>query len=145
VSLPWVRLDSHIGSHDKILNLLADPSPKRWQAAFSYTCALGWAGDQGTDGAVPRVALNFVHGTTTTARLLVVYRLWEETPTGWQIVNFMERQQLSSVTAAKQESRRVAAEKANCTRWHGKSCWTKEGGCSRDGGGSLTPLRTAVR
>ena len=129
MSLPWVRLDSHIGSHDKILNLLADPSPKRWQAAFSYVTALGWAGDQGTDGAIPRVALAFVHGTTITARLLVVYRLWTETTTGWEIVNYAERQELTIVTAGKREARRLAAEKANCSRWHGPDCWTPKG-CS---------------
>ena len=129
MSLPWVRLDSHIGSHDKILQLLADPSPKRWQAAFSYVCALGWAGDQGTDGKIPRVALAFVHGTTVTARLLVTYRLWKETTNGWDIVNYAERQELSVITAGKREARRISAEKANCARWHGPDCWTA-GGCS---------------
>lgn len=127
MTLPWVRLDSHIGSHDKILNLLSDPSPKRWQAAFSYVCALGWSGDQGTDGAVPTVALGFVHGTSTTARLLVKYRLWEEALTGWTIVNYAERQELTVITAAKREGRRIAAEKANCARWHGPKCWNAKG------------------
>jgi hypothetical protein len=61
---------------------LADPSPKRWQAAFSYVCAIGWSGDHGTDGRVPAMALPFVHGTTATARLLVTYRLWEESADG---------------------------------------------------------------
>lgn len=129
MSLPWVRLDSHIASHDKVLNLLNDPSPKRWQASFSYVCALGWAGDQGTDGHIPTVALAFVHGTTTTARLLVKYRLWIEMSTGWQIVNYAERQELAVITAGKREARRIAAEKANCARWHGKGCWTVKG-CS---------------
>lgn len=129
MSLPWVRMDSHIGSHDKILNLLSDPSPKRWQAAFSYVAAIGWAGDQGTDGAIPRVALPFVHGTTTTARLLVIYRLWEESLNGWQIVNFAERQQTQRVTEAKQEAASRAGQKANCVRWHGPECWGGNG-CS---------------
>jgi hypothetical protein len=131
MALPWVRLDSHIGSHDKILDLLNDPSPKRWQAAFSYCCALGWSGDQGTDGRIPRTALPFVHGTTVTARLLVKYRLWEEGTNGWLIHNFGSRQELSAITAGKQEARRVAAEKANCKRWHGETCWRGER-CSRD-------------
>ena len=129
MSLPWVRLDSHIASHDKILNLLSDPSPRRWQAAFSYVSAIGWAGDQETDGAIPRVALAFVHGTPTTARLLVVYRLWEESLNGWQIVNFAERQQLSSIGEGKREAARIAGQKANCVRWHGPKCWGGDG-CS---------------
>ncbi len=47
MGLPWVRLDSNIASHDKILHLLSDPSPKRWQAAASYMFAMAWSGGQG--------------------------------------------------------------------------------------------------
>lgn len=130
MTLPWVRIDSHIGSHDKILLLTSDPSPKRWQSAFSYVCSIGWAGDQGTDGAIPRVALPFIHGTTTTARLLVTYRLWEESLNGWQIVNFAERQEISAITEFKREAARRSAQKANCVRWHGPGCWGGDG-CSR--------------
>lgn len=129
MSLPWVRLDSNIASHDKILALLGDKSAKKWQAVASYMFALGWSGDHGTDGYVPKTALPFVHGTTATARLLVVYRLWEETLTGWQIKNFSERQELAAITAGKREAARVAAQKANCKRWHGPDCWTNKG-CS---------------
>jgi hypothetical protein len=129
VSLPWVRLDSNIASHDKILALLSDPSPKKWQAAASYMFALGWSGDHGTDGRIPQAALPFIHGTTQTARLLVKYGLWEEKTAAWEVKNFAARQQLSVVTAAKQEVRRIASEKANCTRWHGPKCW-QNGRCS---------------
>jgi hypothetical protein len=134
MGLPWVRLDSHIGSHDKILRLLTDPSPKKWQAAFSYTCALGWSGDQGTDGMVPIVALPFIHGTTTTGRLLVKYDLWDELRNGqgWQIRNYTERQQTNAIATAKREMKRISGEKGNCRRWHGETCWTPESGCSRD-------------
>jgi hypothetical protein len=131
MALPWFRVDSHIASHDKVLKLLSDPSPKRWQAAFSYVCAIGWSVDQGTDGQILPMALPFVHGTATTARLLVTYRLWREAPHGWEIVNFAERQELSAITAGKQEARRVAAEKGNCSRWHGPDCWGPKG-CGRD-------------
>jgi hypothetical protein len=131
MALPWVRLDSNIGSHDKILALLSDPSPKRWQAAFSYCSALGWAGGHGTDGAIPRAALPFVHGTDATARLLCKYRLWEARTADWLIVNYAERQQLEVVTASKKEDRRIAAEKANCHRWHGPTCWGPKG-CGRN-------------
>lgn len=134
MGLPWVRLDSNIAAHDKILSLLADPSPKRWQAAFSYTCALGWSGDQGTDGSVPKIALPFVHGTAQTARLLVKYGLWDEDRLGlgWTIRNYAQRQELSVIAAAKREMRRASAVKANCKRWHGPACWVEPGGCSQD-------------
>jgi hypothetical protein len=133
MGLSWVRLDANIGSHDKILALLTDPSAKKWQAFASYTTALAWSGGQGTDGFIPQTALSFVHGNTSTARLLVKYRLWEEGLTGWQIVNFAERQELALVTASKAEAKRMAGEKGNCSRWHGPSCWVKGKGCSRAG------------
>jgi hypothetical protein len=127
VSLAWVRLDTGIAHHDKTLALLADPSPKRWQAAFSYVASLGWCGEHGTDGYVPVTALPFIHGTKATAGLLVAYGFWTETPGGWRIRNYAARQELAVVTAAKKEAQRVASAKANCVRWHGKDCgcWTK--------------------
>lgn len=132
MALPWVRLDSNIAAHDKILDLLNDPSPRKWQAVASYMFSIGWSGGQGTDGRIPRAALPMVHGTETTARLLCKYRLWEARTADWLIVNYAERQQLDAITAGKAEARRVAAEKANCTRWHGPLCWSAKHGCSRE-------------
>lgn len=131
MALPWVRLDANIATHDKILDLLGDPSPKRWQAAASYMFSIAWSGGHGTDGRVPKAALAVIHGTEATAKLLCAYRLWEPATGAWHIVNYSERQELDIVTASKQEARRVAAEKANCSRWHGKGCWTGKG-CSRE-------------
>lgn len=127
MTLPWIRLDSSIASHDKILALLSDPSPKKWQAVASYMFALGWSGEHGTDGRIPLSALPFIHGTDVTARLLVKYHLWEEHDvTGFLIRNYAERQELSVVTDAK----RLASLKANCVRWHGKDCgcWKQDSG-----------------
>lgn len=131
MGLPWFRMDSSVASHDKILELLADTSPKRWQAFTSWTCAIGWSAAQGTDGRIPTTALPFVHGTKATADLLVAHRLWEPVAGGWMIRNYMVRQEMSAVTAGKQEARRVASEKANCARWHGRDCWREPGGCQR--------------
>jgi hypothetical protein len=140
MGLPWVRIDTNMPSHDKILALLSDPSPKKWQAAFSWSCSIAWSGGQSTDGFVPKVALGFVHGTPATARLLEKYRLWSEGTAGWHIVNFTERQEMGFVTEMKNEMRRNASEKANCTRWHGPGCWTREKGCSRN---NTIPFRTS--
>lgn len=128
MGLPWVRLDTNVGQHDKILALIHDPSPKRWQALSSYFCAIAWSGGQGTDGKIPDYALNSVHGTHVTARLLVVYRLWSEGITGWEITNYASRQELDSIAEAKRASRSVSGRKAACERWHGKQCgcWRTE-------------------
>lgn len=127
MSLAWVRLDTGIAHHDKTLALLADPSPKRWQAISSYVFSLGWSGEHGTDGFIPVNALPFIHGNKTTANLLVEYGFWEPTTGGWRIRNYATRQELAVITAAKKEAQRVASIKANCTRWHGKDCgcWMK--------------------
>lgn len=122
MTLPWVRLDANIASHDKILNLIDDPSPKRWQAAASYMFALGWAGGAGNDGHISPSALRMVHGTPTTARLLVKHGLWEEKDHCWVIHNFAQRQELRIVTEAKRAAQRAAARKTNCERHHGKQC-----------------------
>lgn len=131
MALPWVRLDTNIASHDKILELIGDPSPRRWQALSSYMFSIAWSGGHGTDGRIPKAALPMIHGNETTARLLCAHRLWEAQTAAWQIVNYAERQELDVVTASKVEARRIAAEKANCSRWHGKGCWTAKG-CSRE-------------
>jgi hypothetical protein len=128
VSLPWVRLDSSIASHDKTLSLLADPSPKRWQAMTSYLFALGWCGEHGTDGEISAVALPFVHGTKATAALLVKYGFWETTERGWKIRNYAQRQELAVVTEGKRAAQRLSAIRTNCKRYHGQNCgcWESE-------------------
>ena len=131
MGMPWVRLDTNIATHDKILNLASDPSTLRWQAAFSYVCALAWSGGHGTDGKVPSAALGIVHGNQKTARLLVKYRLWTEAQSGFQIVNWESRQQQSTVTAAILEAQSKGGKFGNCKRHHGETCW-RNGKCSRE-------------
>lgn len=128
-----MRLDSNIAAHDKILHLLGDPSPKKWQAAASYMFALGWAGGTGTDGHVPTAALPFVHGTPFTARLLVKYGLWNEVAGGFQIRNYEQRQELLIVSESKRAAQRAGALKANCKRFHGPDC-----GCWKSGLGGVS-------
>lgn len=122
MGLPWVRLDSNIASHDKVLYLLADPSKAKWQALASYMCSLGWSGANGTDGFIPLIALPFVHGTAGTARLLVKYHLWDEARVGWNIHNWAERQQSSAAAQSVHEAKQRASKKGNCVKHHGAEC-----------------------
>jgi len=122
MSQRWVRLDANIGSHDKMLHLLSDPSKLRWQAALSYVFGLAWSGGQATDGFIPSAALPMIHGTQTTARLLVKYHLWVEATAGFRIPNFEQRQELSIITEAKRAAQRAGAVKGNCIRHHGPDC-----------------------
>lgn len=121
MSLPWVRLDSNIASHDKVVELLSQRDGAR---AFTlYVCGLGYAGAHGTDGRIPRAALPFIHGTERLAIMLVEARLWEHDGTpGWRIRNWEQRQELSIVSAMKETGRKKSSAKANCFRWHGPDC-----------------------
>jgi hypothetical protein len=124
VSLPWVRLDSSIATHDKILRLLKERDGYR---AFTlYICALGYAGGHGTDGFVPREALSLLHGTERQATTLMYHRLWEVDPAGegYRIRNFDQRQEVEMVRAMK----RLGAKKGGCRKNHGPDCQ-----CWKDG------------
>lgn len=137
MSLPWVRLDSNIATHDKVLRLLALRDGHR---AFTlYICALGWAGGHGTDGHVPAYVLPHIHGTEKHAQMLVEVRLWEYVDGGYDIRNYVERQELAVVTEAKRQAQRMAARRTNCLRYHGKDCgcWRKDEG----DGGAILPLK----
>lgn len=129
MALPWVRFDTNMPNHDKVLALIHDPSAKKWQALSSYMLSICWSGGAGTDGRIPAYALGTVHGTTATARLLVKHRLWEEQTGAWQIVNFDQRQELHVIAEAKQAARTASGRKAACIKWHGKDCgcWRRTG------------------
>lgn len=128
MALPWVRLDTNIASHDKILSLLSDPSPRRHQSCMSYMFSIAWSGGHGTDGRIPKAALPFIHGNDTTARLLCKYGLWEARTADWLIVNYAERQELDVIAESKRALRSTIGKKAACVRHHDKDC-----GCWRDG------------
>ena len=127
--LPWVRLDSNIASHDKILALLEERDGVK--AAWVYVCSLGYCGGHGTDGFIPFGALPFVHGTRRLAEMLVSQGLWKPEPRGWRIPNWAERQQTSDATETIRAAQAAGARKANCVRWHGDKC-----GCWMNGGGA---------
>lgn len=127
MALPWVRLESNIASHDKILALLAERDGAK--AFVLYICALGYAGGHGTDGHIPKYALPVLHGTEKLAQTLINVRLWEYDDAGQYVIrNWDVRQELSIVTEAKRHSQSIGGKKATCRRHHGPDCgcWRKE-------------------
>lgn len=115
MSLPWVRLDANIASHDKTIRAMGMKGGKG--AMCLYVFALGWAGGQGTDGHIPTAALPMLHGTRAEARILEAVELWDADPDGdgWWVRNWGQRQESHEVTEAKRERARNAA----MSRWHG--------------------------
>lgn len=123
--LPWVRLDSNIASHDKIIELLSDRGATkgdRFQAAFSYVCSMGYSGGHGTDGLVKFNALPWIHATRRTAELAVEHGLWTPHPQGWTLPGWAARQPTVDVTEARRAAQSKGAQKANCRRFHGPDC-----------------------
>lgn len=126
MGLPWVRLDSNIASHDKILDLLGRKNGRG--IAFSYLCCIAYGGLNDTDGHVPFAALPFVHATRADMATLVSVGLLTPTQRGWQVVNYGDRQQLSTTTQVIRTAQSVGAQKGNCIRHHGPECgcWRKD-------------------
>lgn len=122
MGLPWVRLDSDIANHDKIVRLLGQRDGYR---AFTvYVCSLGWSGGQGKDGHVPSYILPRIYGLEKHARQLVDVGLWtyDENGDGWWIKNYDTRQELSVVSEAKRAASAMGGRKAACRRKHGPDC-----------------------
>jgi len=121
MALPWVRLDTNIGTHDKILELLEHrDGPK---AFVLYISAMGWSGGQGQDGLVPKHALTMNHGSVKLANLLVDVRLWEHAENGaYRFPTWARRQETATVREIRKTLQTMGARKANCKRWHGPDC-----------------------
>jgi hypothetical protein len=113
VSLPWVRLDANIATHDKTIKAIGRRNGKA--AMCVYMFAIAWSGGHGTDGHIPRAVLPMIHGTPADAAALEAVGLWEPDPAGdgWWIHNYAQRQETSDVTQAKRDQARAAAH----ARW----------------------------
>lgn len=120
MGLPWVRLDTNIASHDKILDLIGRKNGHR--SAFVYVCCLAYSGQNGTDGCVPFAALPFVHGTRADMEALVDVGLLAPAQRGWQVVNYATRQQLSQVTEEIRTAQTIGGKKGACIKHHGPDC-----------------------
>lgn len=121
MTLPWVRLDTSFPTHDKTLELIAQGAAGR-SAAFVYLCSLAYCGGHGTDGLIRYEVLPFIHGRKRDAELLVDVALWKPHPQGWEIPNWLDRQQSASKSAAIVAGKRRAGTQGACVRWHGPAC-----------------------
>ena len=133
MGLPWVRLDSSIYAHDKILRLLTHKDGAR--AAAVYMFGLAYAGDHATDGRIPDVVVPMIHGTARHADMLVAAGLWERNGSGFVIRNWADRQEVAAVTEAKHRAKISAGKKGACVKNHGADC-----GCWKDDDADIAPF-----
>jgi len=110
-TLAWVRLDTALPRNQKIITLSGMKDGHR--AAFVWVCSLTYAGEQGTDGFIPRPALPMVHGRQVDAQKLVEVGLWIPREGGWQINDWCEYQQTNAETELRTKKAQIAA----AARW----------------------------
>lgn len=109
--LAWVRLDTAIPRNHKMLALTDMKDGHR--AGFVYLCSLAYAGEQGTDGFIPRPALPMIHGRPVEASKLCDVGLWLARDGGWQINDWADYQQTNDETKQRTDRARIAA----AARW----------------------------
>ena len=112
MSLSWVRLDTAFPRNHKVLALVGQRDGHR--ALVTYICGLAYAGEQGTDGFIPKEALPLLHGRQAEATRLCGVRLWVPLPGGWMVNGWDEFQ--PSTEEMKQRS--IRARSAAMARWH---------------------------
>ena len=89
MGLPWIRLETGFYSNAKFITLT---DRGEWRAAYVAICAMAWAGDQGTNGYIPKGALKYVNGRPKDAETLVDVGLWNITEGGWDIQSWGDYQ-----------------------------------------------------
>jgi hypothetical protein len=111
MSLPWVRLDTAIADHPKMLGLFAD---KRHRAVLGYILGIAYSGRHELDGFVPRAALTVLQMTRSDAESLVESELWDLCEGGWMIHGWAGFQ----ISGEEAQRRREKAQRAAQARWH---------------------------
>lgn len=118
--LPWIRCDTNVNTHDKILELVGNGA-KGKAAGFVYWMALCYSGAHDTGGLIKKAVLPFVHGTPADARQLIDARLWVAVDGGWQIVNYGTRNVVGAAQQAIADelsaARSDAGKKGAESRW----------------------------
>jgi len=110
-SLSWVRLDTALPDHPKMMELYESGD---YRAALLYVWGLTYAGKQSTDGYVPkRIVTTRLEGRIRDASRLVSVGLWHESSGGY-LINGWDEYQVSDDAARKRKDR---AQKAAAARW----------------------------
>lgn len=107
MGMQWVRVDTAITRNHKMLALLADRDGHR--AVAVYVFGLAHAGEQGTDGWLPRECLPLIHARPQDAARLVDAHLWIEEPGGWMINGWNEFQPSTDEMKRRTDKARLAA------------------------------------
>lgn len=105
MSTMWVRLDTGLPDHPKMLALIHG---KKHKAALAYVLGLAYSGRHGLNGYIPGAALPYIHATKKDAQALCEVGLWHMTDTGYEINDWSDYQ-LSTEEMAERSARARAA------------------------------------
>ena len=119
MTLAWVRLETGLPDHPKMLSLIAG---KKQKAALAYVFGLAYCGRHELDGFIPASALPVIHATKADAMALCEIGFWHARPGGYEINDWAEYQPTNESTRMKRELLAKESAHANCVRWHGKEC-----------------------
>lgn len=97
--MAWFKVDDRLHSSAKIMSI---PKRQRLAAVGLWALAGSWCADQETDGAVPSYMIEVFGAPNSVVTALCDARMWEQTPTGFQFINWEEYQP----TRAELEDRR---------------------------------------
>jgi hypothetical protein len=111
--VPWVKLDDQFYDNSKVL--AAGP-----QAIALHIAGMCWVGGQLSDGRIPRHVLSALTGKaqvpTKTVERLVAVGLWEATPEGWEIHDWLQWNPPAEQVRAERAAGKVRAEKSRRDR-----------------------------
>ena len=110
-----MRLDTAFARNHKVLVLLGMRGGPA--SGIAYICGLGYCGEHGSNGFIPREALPFIHAKKADAARLVEVGLWVEEDGGWMVNDWSEYQPSSEEHERRSNKARIAA----AARWHGKA------------------------
>lgn len=102
--MAWGRQDDKHHSHRKTI---AIPRRNRCEAIGLFWLVNSWCNDHQTDGRVPRDIWDEFGTSLEIAMILVEVGYWEETESGFQIVNFAEFNPTKAENDVKREAERV--------------------------------------
>jgi hypothetical protein len=110
MTLQWVRLETSLPDHPKVLALI---DAKKHKAVMAYCLGLAYCGRHELDGYIPKSALRFIHASKSDAEALCMVGLWTPTPTGYEINGWGEFQPTSEERA----KAKARAKGAAMARW----------------------------
>jgi hypothetical protein len=112
--MPWARFDEEFPAHRKVRPLT--------DAAFRlHVSAICWSNRNLTDGLIPDDELPYVSDVKNPEKAtgqLELRGLWERTPSGWLIHDYLEFNPPAAFVEAERQKKAAAGRKGAQARWH---------------------------